>query len=381
MKYLGMIDVDYDQAHKDLIYLCRCAVNEIIPNEAVIATLDLDAVFAAASAHMVAAAVAMALQSAGCMDGRINEVIASAQRKAVIFEHALAGVKADFEAAGIWYMLLKGAVLKDMYPKFGMREFADYDILVDAARTEDVKDIMEGLGFTTEAYERSNQDIYYKRPMLNFEIHRTLFVPDRDGELYSYFLNVQDRLVCDGLEKFFKPDDFYLYFLAHEYMHYSGGGTGLRSLMDTYVFLRSAELDMTYVAAEAEKLGLREFEVKNRSLALHLFGDGELADEDTEMLEYILSSGAYGSFVHQVLNDIHKGGVSRLKYMLKRFAVPFSEKNKNYEKFAEQYPLFYEHKVLLPLLPFYRINRSMKEGRFFAEAKAIRDSGVSAFPK
>ena len=33
--------------------------------------------------------------------------------------------------------------------------------------------------------------------------------------------------------------------IVHEYKHYSGGGTGLRSLLDTYVYLRKVPLDMT----------------------------------------------------------------------------------------------------------------------------------------
>ena len=58
--------------------------------------------------------------------------------------------------------------------------------------------------------------------------------------------------------------------------------------------------------------------------------------------------------------------------MLNRFMVPVSAKNPDYDGFASMYPLFYRHKLLLPLLPFYRIFRSMKQGRFKAEARAVR---------
>ena len=112
-----MVDVNHEQTCKDVVYLCKCALNGVAPDSEAIAAMDLDAVFAVASFHMVAAAVAMALQSGGCEDERVSEAIATSQRKTVIFDHALAGVKAGLEEAGIWYMPLKGAVLKGLYPK------------------------------------------------------------------------------------------------------------------------------------------------------------------------------------------------------------------------------------------------------------------------
>jgi hypothetical protein len=56
--------------------------------------------------------------------------------------------------------------------------------------------------------------------------------------------------------------------------------------------------------------------------------------------------------------------------------VPFSKKNTSYAAYAGQYPFFYKHKILLPLLPFYRTIRAMKAGRFQAEAKAIKNAKV-----
>ena len=63
----------------------------------------------------------------------------------------------------------------------------------------------------------------------------------------------------DGFEKHLSQEDFYLYVTSHEYKHYSAGGTGLRSVLDTYVYLQKAAPDMDYVTAEAEKLGMAEF--------------------------------------------------------------------------------------------------------------------------
>lgn len=369
------------QTTQDVVYLASCAINETIPDKARIAAMDLPAVYAFASRHMITAAVAMALESADCKEKSFQQAVAAAQRKAVIFQNAFEAVKKRLEEAGIWYMPLKGAVLKELYPKHGMREFADHDILFDASRAEDVKTIMEGLGFTAKHFGASNHDCYYKNPCLNFEMHRALFGPSHDEKLYTYYQHVEDRLVGDSCEKHFTPEDFYLYFLAHEYKHYAASGTGLRSLMDTCVYLNAMSLDMDYVAAEAEKLGIREFEEKNRSLSLHLFVGGELTDADLRMLDYILSSGTYGTMIHSVSNKLHKNRWTKLQYMLHRFFVPISRKNKDYAAYAGQYPFFYKHKILLPILPFYRTFRAMKEGRFYGEAKAIREAKDEALPE
>ena len=122
-----------------------------------------------------------------------------------------------------------------------------------------------------------------------------------------------------GFEKHLSPEDFYLYVTSHEYKHYSAGGTGLRSVLDTYVYLQKAAPDMDYVTAEAEKLGMAEFEAANRSLAMHLFSGAALTEADKEMLNYILDSGVYGTLNHQVENAMSRHGWGKIQYALHFF--------------------------------------------------------------
>ncbi len=359
----------------DVIYLAACAVNGEIPDRERVVQMNLQEVYAFAKRHMIASTVAMALERAGIRDARFHKALAAAQRKTILFNQAWSEVRKKLEDREIWYMPLKGAVLKDMYPAFGMREFADHDILIDVSRAEDVKRIMEDLGFSTEYFGAGNHDVYHKPPVLNFEMHTALFGPRHDQKIYDYYKDVEKRLIRgEGWERSFSPEDFYLYVMAHEYKHYAGGGTGLRSLLDTYVYLRSTEIDPAYVSAETEKMGIRDFEEKNRSLAMRLFAGEELTAENREMLDYILSSGTYGTMVHLVQNRMQAKGWGKIRYMLNRFSVPISRKNKEYADYAGQYPLFYRYKILLPVLPFYRTIRAIRGRRFGKEAKAIKDA-------
>ena len=139
--------------------------------------------------------------------------------------------------------------------------------------------------------------------------------------LKPVYRDVKRRLIRDENSSYgfhFSDEDFYVYFIAHEYKHYSGAGTGLRSLLDTYVYWKKKgdALDWSYISGELEKLGLTEFEAQNRSLALHLFRGEKLTAEDEEMLEGVLSSGTYGTTGNRARKQIQKKG--RLGYLLAR---------------------------------------------------------------
>lgn len=357
---------------QDLIYLVSCAVNGETPDGSRVAGMDLDALYKLASRHMLAATVAPALKAAGVRDERFSKALEHSALKNAQMDMEMDAVFAELTAAGIWHMPLKGIVLQHLYPIYGMRQMSDHDILFDATRADDVKSIMEGLGFSTELFGASNHDIYHKEPVSNFEMHSSLFGLSYDEKLYEYYKDIEKRLLGDGCEKHLSPEDFYLYVTAHEYKHYSDKGTGLRSLVDTYVYLQKTALDMDYVRAEAEKLGMAEFEAQSRSLARHLFSGGELTEEDRKMLDYILSSGVYGSWDHYVKNGISRAG--KIRYLIYNFFAPVNKKHRYYYSFVSDYPFFYRHKILLPFLPFYRAYRVIfvKKGVFKAWLTAFK---------
>ena len=90
-------------------------------------------------------------------------------------------------------MPLKGSILKEWYPKFGMREMADNDILFDATRRQQVRNIFANRGYSIESYNKGNHDAYEKPPIYNFEMHVALFHEDC-STLQKKYENVVDRL-------------------------------------------------------------------------------------------------------------------------------------------------------------------------------------------
>lgn len=296
-----------------VIYLASCAVKKIVPERSLLEGVDLSNLYTIASRHLLAGIVGTALESADIHDQRFIKSSMNAVRKTVLFGVELTRVLQKFEKYGIWYLPLKGAILKTLYPAVGMREMADNDILFDDERAKDVCHIMKELGFNIKSFDKGNHDIYYKEPVFNFELHRSLFNDLGDETLYKYYSNIKEKLVKDEDNRFgyhLSPEDFYIYMVAHEYKHYIGGGTGLRSLLDIYVYWKQygKELNKEYLRTELTKLRLRLFEKNNRKLALALFDDQILTEEQEQMLDYFLESGVYGSSKIIVKNELARKG-------------------------------------------------------------------------
>lgn len=374
-----MTGEDYRAAIYDVAYLASCAVNNTAPDPVRVQNMDLENLYKAADRHLLTGITAIALESAGIRDKAFTQARGKAIRKVAAFDVERAAILRAFEEAGIWYAPMKGCVLKELYPKIGMREMADNDILYDAARTADVREIMEKLGFTTdELFGRGIHDHYFKPPVCNFEMHRTLFGGTDNTLAAAYYQDVKSRLIRNEGSQYgchFSDEDFYVYLIAHEYKHYSGGGTGLRSVLDTYVYLKKkgVEPDRTYISGELKKLGIADFEAQNRCLALHLFGGEDLTGQDTELLSYIISSGTYGTLRNRVNNRIKEyggGPVGKMRYVMHRIWLPM-------DVVHNWYPTFARRPVLLPLLPFYRlfIGVTKRRGRLKGELKALARGG------
>ena len=353
---------EYRSAILDLVYLASCAVNGHTPDAVRVSQMDLTALYHAADHHLLTGITAMALESVGIKNEAFTQAKGKAIRKVAAFDIERPAVLAKLEEAGIWYVPLKGAVLKELYPRMGMRQMSDNDILIDENRIEDTNRIMENLGFSHE-HSGTFHNVYYKEPVCSFEMHYALFSASYK-RLYSYYKKVKERLLKDTDNRFgyhFSDNDYYIYMIAHEYKHYSNGGTGLRSLLDTYVFCKNKgdALDWSYIAGEMQMLGIADFENHNRNLAMHLFGGDELSAEEAEMMDYVLSSGTYGTLRNRINNQIKQygsGPLGRCKYFFSRVFLPM-------HTVRACFPLFARFPILLPFLPLYRLFRGLTERR------------------
>lgn len=355
----------------DLVYLVGCGINHTPPDKEYCEAIDLSCLYKVSKSHFLTALAGTVLKEAGVeLPGEWEQAIHKAVRKNALFDIERAKLFAFMEEKGIWYLPLKGIILKDYYPAIGMRQMSDNDILFDYSFCDQVQSYMESQGYEAVSVGAGNHDVYEKKPVYNFELHRYLFGGQWQEVFTKYYENVKDRLVLNSASSFgyhFTDEDFYVYITAHAYKHYSGGGTGLRTLLDFYAYLKAKpELDFSYIEKECEVLGIAEFEKQGRILCHKVFGEAisteealkqDLSEQEWEMLYYYLTSGVYGTVERAVENRVRKyqkksGSKSKVRYLLSRLFPSL-------ETYRLYYPFFYRHRILLPVGWLYRVFRAL----------------------
>lgn len=116
---------------KILLYLMACSIQSIKPEDKVLVGADLEKLLQTAKAHSVSAMVCMALEQTDTFRNaeestRLKWIDAKnkAVRKNLLLDTERHQLEKEFAKNGIWYMPLKGSILKDWYPKFGIAEFS-----------------------------------------------------------------------------------------------------------------------------------------------------------------------------------------------------------------------------------------------------------------
>lgn len=355
-----------------LLSLMYHGMMQTCPDTELLAQMDWNAVYKASVFHNVSSLTCMAVDSAVKNGFALSEaqqtVYVSWQesknrvlRKAMLMDMAQKELEDFLEASGIWYMPLKGSVLKQFYPKLGMREMSDCDMLFDVHYREQVQAFFTECGYQFKYSEGSVHDTFVKPPVYNFEMHTKLFSEGVSGDFARYYQNVEEMLLPEPgkqYRKCFRAEDFYVYVLAHAFKHHSHGGNGLRTLADVYVFWKymAGELDEGYLKEQLKRLGLFEYETKLRDLSERIFVQGQsFAEEEDAFLSYMFSSGTYGTVQNVVDNRLKTLSEGEkltfrtfLQYLRKRlFADEVILK--------EYFPFFYKHKWARPFCPIYRI--------------------------
>ncbi|MBO4667182.1 MAG: nucleotidyltransferase family protein [Bacilli bacterium] len=249
------------------------------------------------------------------------------------------------------FLPLKGIVIKDYYLDPHSREFADNDILFDDVKSDLVKAFFANRHYEVELYKKSNHDVYLKKPVLNFEMHRALFGETGDNEkIVEYFKDYLNKApIKNEYEHHLSNEDFYIYFTAHSYKHYHVSGCGIRTLIDYYLYLKKENLDFDYINKELEKLDLLDFSNQFKSVAIKVFDNEPLNEEEEEMLLFIASSGTYGTMEHSVDKGVKEKG--KFGYFMARVFPP-------YRFYKSMYPWAYKCPILIPiawLCRFFRI--------------------------
>ena len=362
--------------YTDLIYLLSCAVNGITPDKGRVQAMNFEKLYKLAKFHSVRGAVCIALKRAGIEDKKFDQAYKKAVSKNIYLDMERTAIISDFEQQGIWYMTLKGSVLKDLYPENGMREMADNDMLYDAEKQNAVMEIMLANGYTAESVGKCHHDVYMKPPVLNFELHTALFSEAHADPLYQYYADIRRLLPKDEGNSYgyhFSDEDFYVFMTAHEWKHYNGSGTGIRSLLDCYEYckVKGDMLDWDYITEQTKQLEIANFEQERRALAVKVFSSDTLPDlteSEQELLMYYLTSGTYGTFDNAIKKKLKDQ--TKLSFWVHSVFIPRKQMAQSV-KFTAVSPLLY------PVGVVWRCGRVLlfRRDRLIRTIKAVKKYG------
>lgn len=365
----------------DLLYLIRCAIARHPADPGRVRQMHLERLYLFSRFHSLAALTYTAVASAwaenpptGLLPAGWKEARDTAMRNSLLFTAERKALEAFCEEKGIWYLPLKGILLQDLYPGLGLREMADHDILFDAAFQQEIHDWFVRRGYAVKEYKQGVHDTYHRAPVLNFEMHTALFEPSAYPEWAAWFAGALSRLRTEEGTHWgrrFAAEDFYLYLLAHMYKHFEMCGTGLRSLLDLFLFRRTygKQLNQDILQRGLEELGLLAFDQQACTLADRIFGSEEtLRPKQAEALACYLVSGTHGTVRNKVSKQLQElagsgktiTGRVKVRYNLRRL---FPDRAFMVRWCQHDAPFFSRHPRWMPLAYGYRVLYNLLHGR------------------
>lgn len=290
------------------------------------------------------------------------------------------------------YVLLKGSVIKYIYPDTSMRRMGDIDILFRNANEVTIDEIFSSLGYTLGNKLAKDSSYFNPTTQTYVEMQETL-IDYGFTEWFDYLKDIWDRCVTSPDspgEYIMTNEDFYIYHILHMAKHFKNGGIGITHVLDVYIMWQKYDLNYDYINLELEKIGLVKFHNVVKNIVNYWF-KGEIKDlnsqtknslcqninhslspDETDLIaKYILRNGAFGKKKQQETNAIVKRGDSKVSLRKKIF--PEMETMVNY------YGVFLDsHKCLLP---FYWLRLNFE--RLFLRGTQSRQSlsNISAITK
>lgn len=361
------------------LYLLMCGVEGKPPSSELLREMNMEDVYQISVYHTLSAMTYMILEKGqDILEGEVfknwKKEKDKAIRKNILLDRERERIFAFMEEQRIWHMPLKGIILKKMYPAFGMRQMADNDILYDSNFQNPLCIWMKEQGYKVISCGRGNHDVYEKKPVYNYEMHTALYGGEHNPVWITYYENIKEKLIADKKKKYsfhFTDEDFYIYIITHIYKHFAGSGTGIRSLLDVYIYLQAKEAIMNwdYINEELKKVQVSDFEGKVRHLSQKVFSKElqKLTKKEEELLKYFLYSGTYGTLENHVQHRLDQFETDKKGYIIKRL-VPDEEFYKNYV------PFVYQHKWSRPFFIIFRLVRGLfrKDRRIMKEIKALK---------
>ena len=217
------------------------------------------------------------------------------------------------QAQGLDPVVLKGIVVRSLYPKPILRPSVDEDLLIPPEASADFHRffLLEGLTpDEPEADVDAADELSYHKPdsPTYIELHKSPFAKsDAYGDCNSLFAGAEERTVRlsfdDVTLRTLEPTGHLLYLICHAYKHFLYSGVGVRQVCDMGLFIESygSEIDWPRIVRDCASIRIDRFaaalfRVAERHLGFSLpeAFSGYDVDEGP-LLEDMLAGGMYGT--------------------------------------------------------------------------------------
>lgn len=324
---------------------------------------EAETLFALAKTHDLSHLVAFALdQKKISVEEPFGKSLAEKYFAAVYrceqMKHALKEISSVLEQEKIPYIPLKGSVLRSFYPEEWMRTSCDIDILVhENDLTNAINVLVSKLGYKTDS-ERNYHDVSLHSPSgIHLELHFN--IQENMDNIDRLLSKVWDYTELDAEKGFqYHPinEFFVFHHIAHMSYHFVHGGCGIKPFIDLHIMKSKMSYNDETVIAYCKQCGIEKFYHCIHHITDVWFGDKQHTPISSQIEDYILRGGVYGSLENNVaISQSRHGG--KVKSVLSRLFMPY-EALKNY------YPILEKHKWLMPFMYVRRCLRIFFKGRF-----------------
>ena len=263
----------------------------------------------------------------------------------------------------IKFTLLKGAVLKKLYPMPWLRTSSDIDILIDKSGIAKTQEVFTKILDCTFEKECENTYSAHTKSGVHIEVHLDLSRDFKSGEIIDNidkFLQDYSGNYCKVLQN----EIFYVHLLAHMAKHIIHGGCGVRAFLDIWIFNSKVTLNREKLSNILNEYNLAKLEEACYNLSKVWFENALHNDLTKTLEEFILHGGVYGNIENQVaVNKAKTDGKS--SGLAKKIFLP-------HEQLKFTYPVLQKHKWLTPLFEVVRWFRIVFKGRSKILAKELK---------
>lgn len=259
-------------------------------------------------------------------------------------DYALETIKSCFEKHDIEYVLLKGSVLRDLYPDKWMRTSCDIDVLIKEEKLERaVSNLEQETDF--RYIKRLYHDVSLSTSKVHLELHFS--IKENMDNIDKMLSRAWDYAVQkQGTHQFeFTPEYQIFHVIAHMSYHFVHGGLGIRPYLDLWLLQHKTSYDENAVREMCEQCGILKFYEECCNLSEVWLSNKEHTSITKALEKYSFEGGVFGNRKNASISELRNN--KGKKYYIKRIILKKQSLETIYPK-LKNYPA---------LLPYYQVKR------------------------